>query len=749
MNWRNKNLVVDSQQKEIFNEITQKIFLKKKISRLTEIQKKAIPYISSNENLVVVAPSGAGKTLIAELISIMDFISNKQLVTSIDKLSIISNQNSDKKSKTIFLVPLRALADEKARTFATNYREYKLRIHLSMSEVDFNEEKINKCDILISTYERFRTILGRLPELIHSIKNVVIDEFHLIGDKTRGPVLETILTSLRENVRLILLSATIDNPEDIANWLEAKLICSDKRFIPLDYSIISTLNPELEIRKAIKRSIAINSQMLIFSGTRSKAEENAQDFADYIHKQCKELVDFKPDDIKSFLEKYSIPQDTVGNRLVYELVQKGTAFHHAGLSSLTKKLIEELFRRRWIKVLFCTETLGAGINLPAREVMILDTKRWNNEWLSRNVFHQIAGRAGRPNFDNYGFCSILSVDSREKRTINERYWEEASENINSISMMNLKPKYDKIISKIQSLDEFERMILTLIYSKKPTKEELLKLLMDSYHNYMNWSNNEEKKWIDSRLFYEMIVDFESSNISELFALLEKQYQTAELNVNEIFEDEEKQIIEIFDGRRNSFVTLKDNTINCSCNSKDIFCSHQLFVTQQMNKNHACLILENNFSILKKLIKNEYIYEKSSGNYFTTIKGSIWAEMGITRNQFEFLREWLIYDLIKKGKNLGKMINECLLVMTKINAQDSYLNYLEFKRPLYDYILLKQEFSDVVKRYHLYEGDFFRILMNLKSLITGLIPLADFLGLMNIKQIIETLDILITDTIFKR
>jgi superfamily II RNA helicase len=679
----------------------------------------------------------------------MDFISNKQLVTSIDKLSIISNQNSDKKSKTIFLVPLRALADEKAQTFASNYREYKLRIHLSMSEVDFNEEKINKCDILISTYERFRTILGRLPDLIHSIKNVVIDEFHLIGDKTRGPVLETILTSLKENVRLILLSATIDNPEDIAKWLNAKLICSEKRFVPLDYSIIPTLNPELEIKKAIKRSIDINSQMLIFSGTRSKAEENAQDYADYVQEQCKELTDFKPNDIRSFLEKYSIPQDTAGNRLVYELVQKGTAFHHAGLSSLTKKLIEELFRKRWIKVLFCTETLGAGINLPAREVMILDTKRWNNEWLSRNVFHQIAGRAGRPNFDNYGYCSILSVDSREKKTIIDRYWEEAEENINNITMMDLKPKYDKIISKIQSLEDFERMILTLIYSKKPTKEELLKLLVNSYHNYINWRNNEEKKLIDARLFYEMIIDFESNNISELFNLLEKQYQTTKLNVNEIFEDEEKQIVEIFDGRGNSFVTLKENTISCSCNSKEIICNHQLFIMQQMNKNQGCLILENNFSILNNLVKNEYIYEKSSGNFFTTLKGSIWAEMGITRTQFEFLREWLIYDLFKKGRNLGKMINECLLVMSKINAKDSYLNYLEFKRPLYDYVLLKRDFNDVVLRYHLYEGDFFRVLMNLKSLVKGLIPLADFLGLMEIKQIMETLDLLITDTIFRR
>ncbi|NHJ39531.1 MAG: DEAD/DEAH box helicase, partial [Asgard group archaeon] len=116
-------MVVDSQYNDAFKEITRKIFLKKRITNLTEIQKKAIPYISSNRNLVVVAPSGAGKTLIAELISIMDFITNQQSITSIEKLSILSNRNSNIKIKTIFLVPLKALADEKARTFATNYRE--------------------------------------------------------------------------------------------------------------------------------------------------------------------------------------------------------------------------------------------------------------------------------------------------------------------------------------------------------------------------------------------------------------------------------------------------------------------------------------------------------------------------------------------------------------------------------------------------------------------------------------------------
>ncbi|NHJ39141.1 MAG: DEAD/DEAH box helicase [Asgard group archaeon] len=626
-----------------------------------------------------------------------------------------------------------------------------MKVHLSMSDIDFNEEKINNCDILISTYERFRTILGRLPDLIHSIKNVIIDEFHLLGNETRGPVLETILTSLKENTRLILLSATIENPSDIAKWLDAELIYSEKRFIPLDYSIKPTLYPEQEIKKAIKRSITNNSQMLIFSGTRNKAEENAREYSDYIHQNCKEVTDFKPEMIKTFLEKYSIPQDTIGNKLIFELVQKGTAFHHAGLSSIIKKLIEELFRKKWIKILFCTETLGAGINLPAREVMILDIRRWNNEWLSRNVFHQIAGRAGRPNFDNYGNCLILAIDSNEKKKIIERYWHTKSNFSKDILLMNLKPKYDKIESKILTLNDFERMILTLIYCKNPTKEELLNLLLNSYHSFVEWHNivNHKNKRMYIELFYETIIDFNCNKFTDLMNFLDSQFNTLELNFNETFEDDEKQIFEILDRKNNFYVSLRNNSISCTCNSNKLICNHQIFVLQKINKKHACLILENSFSILKNLMKNGYIQEKSSGNFHTTLKGSIWAEMGINRKQFEYLREWLIYDLFKKGTNLEKLIKECLLIMAQIYNQDVFLCYSEFRNPLFDYIILKKEFNEVIKKYQIYEGDFFRVLVNLKSLISSLIPFTDFLGLMNIKQLMETLDLLITDTIFRK
>jgi superfamily II RNA helicase len=650
--------------------------------------------------------------------------------------------------KSVFLVPLRALADEKARSFAFNYREYGLKVHLSMSEIDFKEEEIEKCNILISTYERFKTILGRMPHLISSIKNVVIDEFHLIGDESRGQVLETILTAIKDNVRLILLSATIANPEDIANWLNGTLVQSKKRFIPLEFEIIPTLQPEKELKKIIKNNVAEKAQILIFSGTRIKAEENALEYSDFIYDCCKKTADFNPEQIKSFLQQYSIPQNTIGNKLLYKLINSGTAFHHAGLSSITKKLIEEMFRKKWIKVLFCTETLGAGINLPAREVVILDTKRWNDEWLSRNVFHQIAGRAGRPDYDLYGKCTILAVDFQEKRAILNRYWANGESQYKNL-FKELEPKYDTITSKIFSREEFERMALTLIYGLNPTKEELIELLVNTYYNY-NYLYKTLKTSSDrdiSKPFFDLILDYNQENFEKTVKLLDMLFETSNLETGDLFEDDEKQIIEISNGHTSSFVTINKGIFSCSCNNKTIFCKHRLFVLKQLPEKQSTILLASISPILPDLIKNEYIYEKTSGRLHTTTKGTIWAEMGIVRRKFEYLREWLIYDLFTKGIDLVSVLQECLRI-SKIFDSSFYLDYNEFRKPLYEFLILKKAFIDIISKYQLYEGDLFRIIVTLKSTLTGLIPLSEFLGLTKTKELLETLDMLITDRVYK-
>jgi len=360
-------MVVDASTRKYFTKVFLDILHKKGIRKLTDIQRKAYPYIFSNKNLVVVSPSGSGKTLIAELIAAKDILSEQDEID--DSISTVSHlltkaevkalkESKTKNSKTIFLVPLRALAEEKVNHLTRAFRNYDIKIHMSMSEIDFNEEEIRKTDILISTFERFRTILGRIPTLHKYIANVIIDEFHIVGNANRGPCLETILTALKGKVRLILLSATVANPETIANWLNADLVLSEKRFIPLDFEINATIRSERIIKQIIAKNIATNAQLLVFTGTRKRAEELAEEYSEYIREICIKEKKHQPEKALAFMESIPLPKESLGNALLYKLVQNGTAFHNAGLSRIAQKAIEALFRIKHIKVLFCTETLG-------------------------------------------------------------------------------------------------------------------------------------------------------------------------------------------------------------------------------------------------------------------------------------------------------------------------------------------------------------------------------------------------------
>ncbi|MHA1155837.1 MAG: DEAD/DEAH box helicase [Candidatus Heimdallarchaeota archaeon] len=702
-------------------------------------------------------------TVIAELISIVDLLDSQENLynrydslqqeglTKLEKRKLREEMTFD--AKTIFLVPLRALAEEKANHLAKMYRKFGVKVHMSMSEVDFNEEEIRKCHILISTYERFRTIIGRLPSLLGKIKNVIVDEFHLIGDSHRGATLETILIALKGKTRLILLSATAANPNDIATWLNAVLISSTKRLIPLDFEIIPTFRPEVTVKKIIRDNIPLDAQILVFCGTRSKSEELAFEYSQYIEKCLNGSGDFNVGKVLSFLDSIPLPRDSLGNALIYDLVEKGTAFHHAGLSRIAQKAVEELFRLGFIRVLFCTETLGAGVNLPAREVIILDTKRWNNEWLSRNVFHQIAGRAGRPNYDLYGKSTILALDRREERTIRKRYWQLESQYSDSLN--KIPPQFDHICSRINSKEEFERMILSLIYSRKPDFTELVRLLQDSFLDFTQnqgiSTHGDQNSTIYleniSEIYYKLLLK-QSTKISlEILSNLEKIYPTENLVIASELSSHKIQSFKIENGKSNFTVSFTNGLLSCSCDSKKIFCKHRMVILKEQSLATIKEILNRNFSFLHSLKYRGYIKETYNGKFQTTTKGSICSEMGVSVKRFEYLKEWLMYELSQKNSNLTETLYEILKLVQQSNEENFFVPNDNFKRPIYEHVILGKEIIDVVKKHQLYEGDLLRIEANVKSLISGLTPLAEYLGLKKVANSLLELDKILTE-VFK-
>ncbi|HUU76849.1 MAG TPA: DEAD/DEAH box helicase [candidate division Zixibacteria bacterium] len=754
-------VISESEIKQIPQQLTE-ILKKEGIKKLTDIQRKAIKQIFTDKNLVIISPSGTGKTLIAEIIAFLDIIEEGELFDSyeLEKQKNLTKwelkklkKNRPINAKTVFLVPLRALAEEKANHLAKIFREYQIAIHMSMSDIDFKEDEIRKSHILISTYERFRTIIGRMPNLISNIKNIIIDEFHLIGDIHRGATLETIITSLKGKVRLILLSATAENPEDIAEWLNAELIASEKRLIPLDYKIITSFRPDVQVKKIIKDNLILNSQILIFCGTRLKAEEAAFAYSNYIAQLMKKDEEFDQDKILSFLESVSLNKESLGNAQIYDLVGKGTAFHHAGLSRIAKKIVEELFRRGLIKVLFCTETLGAGINLPAREVVILDTKRWNNEWLSRNVFHQIAGRAGRPNYDIYGRSVIFASDRREERNIHNRYW-----HTNTVTSLNdlakLKPKYDHIKSQIFTRDEFERMLLSLIYSRKPKYDEIITLLQNSYHNFVkfNIKTTENKSNKNEEIYNGKIIEYEFFNLLlepisnftlDHLAILEYKISNKDITLIDEYFEGQAQKFELMEKDEKFIGILENDKLTCSCGEKVLLCPHKIKILITLPRKQVKNIINTNFAFLQKLLHNGFISENSRGRFQTTTKGSICAEMGVTIKKFTFLRDWLMYKLSPKKPTLIQILYDLLQLIPELEDDDIFSNDF-FKLPIYEHVLLGKDFVDVINRHQLYEGDLLRVEADIKSLISGIAPLSDYLGLKNIYQSLQDLDKILSE-----
>lgn len=192
------------------------IFQKESISKLMPCQEKAVKSgLFNGKSLLVCTPTASGKTLIAE------FLFTKKILES--------------KGKAIYIVPLKALANEKFSEFKRKYSAL-MKIALSIGDLDQPEPYLANYDLIICTAEKLDSLIRHHSPWLSSVSTVVIDEIHLLNDVSRGPTLEiliTILKSVLKNLQVIALSATIGNPEELAEWLNAELITDNWRPVPL------------------------------------------------------------------------------------------------------------------------------------------------------------------------------------------------------------------------------------------------------------------------------------------------------------------------------------------------------------------------------------------------------------------------------------------------------------------------------------------------------------------------------------
>ena len=407
-------------------EAVKQILVKSGLVELYPPQEEAVKAgVLEGRNFVLASPTASGKTLVAE------FCALKHLL--------------EKNGKTVYLTPLRALASEKYAEFKkyTSIRKSsgeRVRIGISTGDYDSNDSWLERYDIIVTTNEKADSLLRHRAKWMDEISLIVADEVHLLNDGERGPTLEVVLARLMQinpDMQILALSATINNVEEIAEWLKAGYVTTEWRPIHLKEGVV--LHEEIQFKDGDTRKIekktgnqAINlalniiksgGQVLVFASTRRKAvtiaKKATNEIGQLLSKPNKRALKRDSEKILAAGERTRISE------LLAELVKHGTAFHHAGLGSGHRKIIEDSFRRGKIKVLAATPTLAFGVNLPARTVIIQDYRRYESGYgyypISVLEYKQMAGRAGRPKYDKVGEAILTAKTSDEADYLMESY----------------------------------------------------------------------------------------------------------------------------------------------------------------------------------------------------------------------------------------------------------------------------------------------------------------------------------------
>jgi helicase len=408
--------------------------------------------ILAGKNMLVAIPTASGKTLIAEM---------------------AMHNTIEAGGKCLYIVPLKALANEKFDEF----RNKDVRVGIATGDLDRRDDLLGRNDIIVATSEKVDSLLRNNARWIADINLLVIDEIHLIDSQNRGPTLEMVIAKMRFRnpaMQIIGLSATIGNPDKLASWLDAELVTSTWRPVDLRQGVffkdrihfrgssraIKEVSKNYEDLNLCLDTISEGGQCLVFVSSRRNAEAFAKRAAAAIKSEDPALV--------AYAEGIQKIAETDMGKLLATCVARGSAFHHAGLSRQERTIVEEGFRRGLIKSISSTPTLAAGLNLPARRVIIRDYHRFaageGMQPIPVSEYHQMAGRAGRPRLDPYGEAVLIAKDLDQVEDLFEWYIEAPAEEIHS-KIAEPAALYTHILSLIASGFVKNRNDLTLFMNR--------------------------------------------------------------------------------------------------------------------------------------------------------------------------------------------------------------------------------------------------------------------------------------------
>ena len=437
---------------------------------LDDFQKEACEVIDNGESVVVCAPTGAGKTVIAQH---------------------AIHRALEQGCRIFYTTPLKALSNQKFYDFGEKYGYDKVGLLTGDTSINRGAQ------VVIMTTEVFRNMLygtnfGAVADNLKDVHYVVLDEVHYMNDEQRGTVWEESIIYCPTNIQIIALSATVANCDELTNWINTvhsrtKLVNTDFRPVPLrfyyfdssqPFKLLPLLTPEGKLNKKIRPE---RPQWAKGKDKRKKTyvKQIIQNLADanmlpaiyftFSRKKCDDQMEkcaglglntkAEQKEIKAFIDEFIAENPHLyGNKHIEYLIQ-GVASHHAGLLPAWKNLVEKLFQKGLIKVVFATETLAAGINMPARSTVISATSKRTDSghrMLTANEFLQMSGRAGRRGMDEVGYVTIVGTSFQTPEEVAELVLS-GSNPLES----RFSPSYSMVLNLLQrfTLEESKELIL--------------------------------------------------------------------------------------------------------------------------------------------------------------------------------------------------------------------------------------------------------------------------------------------------
>ncbi len=389
-------------------------------------------YLEDNSNYIISIPTASGKTVLGVLPALKTILNGE---------------------KAIYAAPLLSIQNEKVKEFKA-FEKHGINVGKHPSSADLS----------VMVFESFDALTRFSWNVLREVDTLIIDEFHMIGEYSRGPTLESAITRakiINPSIRIIALSATLKNIEEIEGWLDGTCIEHDYRPVPLhkevlDAEMFNTKNKNDVIVKVVEKAMKDNSQALAFVSTRRFTESLATYVAKKINKKINKEQRTRFKEVAEKLlevpkKKGSLPTSTCLK--LAEAAELGVAFHHAGLFNEQKEIIEDEFRNGNILMITATPSLMYGVNLPSKTVVIRDHTRWTSNGpqpIPVFDYEQMSGRAGRPQYDDVGYSYIIAKTMDEVQNLEEYYVEGEIEKTNSKLVDNKDAIYKQIIAQIAS-----------------------------------------------------------------------------------------------------------------------------------------------------------------------------------------------------------------------------------------------------------------------------------------------------------